>query len=36
MFQQILNYGYLHLIFESYFTQMLIDPNIVHLVSDVK
>jgi len=34
VFQQISNYGYLHLIFEIYFTQMVIDRSIVQLESD--
>jgi len=33
--QQILNYGYLQLTIENYFTQMVIDCSIVQLVSDV-
>jgi len=32
----ILNYSYLHLTIENHFTQMVIDRNIVKLVSDVK
>jgi len=36
MFQQILKNDYLHLIFEKYFTQMVIDTSIVLSVSDVK
>jgi len=36
MIQQILNHGYLHLIAENYFTQMIIDRSVVLSVSDVK
>jgi len=36
MLQQILNYRYVHLIFENYLTQMVIDRSIVLFVSDVK
>ena len=36
MFQQIINYNYLQLIFENYFMQMVIDCNVILLVAVVK